>query len=340
MQLITSRAVRTVLISFLTILATALAASAQPAFTKTFVPDTIGPGSVSTLRFDITNDNPVDPVSDLDFVDNLPAGVTIATPANATSSCGGTLSAPDGGGTITLSNGVLGVSSVCTIAVDVTSGVVGTHTNTSGDLTSSAGNSGTASDDLMVADDRPGFTKVFSPTSVGIGGRSTLTFTIDNSLNGSLAHSLTFVDNLPPGIVVADPPNVGTDCTGGQIVAPPGGSTVQFSPLFAGDAAVGANSTCTVFADVIGAAVGSLGNSSGELTSTVGVSQRSSGKANAGLNVTATTITVVKSFTDDPVVPGITSPWSSPSPTGTVTRRPQTSHLQTTSTPLSPVWWP
>ena len=57
--------------------------------------------------------------------------------------------------------------------------------NVSGDLTSSAGSSGTASADLTVATNRPGFSKSFSPATVPIGSRSRLTFTIDNTANGS-----------------------------------------------------------------------------------------------------------------------------------------------------------
>lgn len=76
-----------------------------PSFSKIFSPDTIGPGSTSTLSFTITN-GAGGPLTDLSFTDTLPAGVTIATPANALTNCAGaTLSAPDGGGTITLLTG-------------------------------------------------------------------------------------------------------------------------------------------------------------------------------------------------------------------------------------------
>ena len=53
-------------------------------FEKSFLPSTIGPGSVSTLRFVITN-LLSQPVPGLAFTDTLPAGVTIATPALANS---------------------------------------------------------------------------------------------------------------------------------------------------------------------------------------------------------------------------------------------------------------
>jgi len=145
--------------------AVAQAVPLLPSFSKTFAPDTIGPGSSATLTFDVTNGTGV-PVEQLAFTDTLPVDVTIAAPGNAVSTCGGTLDAPDGGGTITLSDGSVGAFSACSISVDVTSSTPGTHTNESGTLTSSAGNSGTANDDLIVTTTLPGFTKPFAPDPV------------------------------------------------------------------------------------------------------------------------------------------------------------------------------
>jgi len=59
-------------------------------FSKSFAPSTIGPGSVTTLQFVVTN-NTSTPIENVSFSDNLPAGVLIASPANASSSCGGIL---------------------------------------------------------------------------------------------------------------------------------------------------------------------------------------------------------------------------------------------------------
>jgi len=285
------------------------AARAQPAFSKAFSPDTIGPGSVSTLTFTINNESG-SPVTDLAFTDPLPVPVVIATPAGAATDCAGaTLSAPEGGGTITLSGGAVGAFASCTVTVNVTSSTVGVHTNTSGDLTSSAGNSGTAADDLTVAAERPGFSKSFSPGAVSFGGRSTLTFTIDNSANQSLASSLAFTDNLPAGMTVADPPAVSNTCTagpftGGTVTAEPGSGTVSLTSGGLDAGAVDAGSTCTITVDVTGGATGQLNNTSGELTSVSGFTLVSSGKASAALDVTATTLSLTKSFAGDPALPG------------------------------------
>ncbi|HEX6199145.1 MAG TPA: Ig domain-containing protein, partial [Thermoanaerobaculia bacterium] len=278
------------------------AASAQQPqvfFFKLFDPDTIGPGSVSTLLFEIASSEDV-PVSDLAFTDVLPAGVVIASPPNASTTCGAgaVLDAPAGGSTITLTGGQLpptppaeeGVS--CLVLVDVTSATPGVHTNLSGDLTSSLGNHGDATADLTVTTDRPGFTKSFSPSPITVGQTSTLTFTIDNSANGSAAFNLAFTDNLPAGLTVADPANAATTC-GGGLNATPGSSSVG---LFSGFVAAG--SSCTVTVDVLASAAGALGNTTGNLTSTLG----SSGKAAAVLDVQLDAL--IKVFTDDPAPPG------------------------------------
>ena len=96
-------------------------------FDKAFSPSTIGPGSASTLTFTIDNGGGSE-VTDLAFSDMLPAGMTIATPANAATSCvDGILSAPDGGSTISLSGGRVGTGSSCTVTVNVTATATGTN---------------------------------------------------------------------------------------------------------------------------------------------------------------------------------------------------------------------
>ena len=308
--------------TFLTAMALASAANAQtplPSFSKSFTPDTIGPGGTSRLIFDIENSG-ASPATDLAFTDTLPAGVSIANPADARSTCDGgssdnvgrgnlpVLSAPAGGSTISLSGSSVGGADFCSISVNVTSSTVGTHNNVSGDLTSSAGNSGPASADLTVAADLPGFSKSFSPSTVPLGGRSTLTFTIDNSANASVVPNLDFTDDLPDGMVIAGPSNAATTC-GTPIVpatlsAVPGTSVITLDANgTAGSPAVAAGATCTVTVDVIGTGVGLLDNVSGELLAEF----VSSGVASATLEVTAGTISLMKSFIDDPVPPGGTA---------------------------------
>ena len=284
----------------------------QPTWSKVFTPDVIGPGSVSTLTFTITN-NTESPVTSLAFTDVLPGvpgAMTIANPANATTTCGAAsvLVAPDGGGTITFTDGTLGDGESCTITVDVTASTPGTYTNLTGDLTSSGGNSGTATDDLTVDASLPGFSKSFSPSTVPTGGRSTLTFLIDNSANASNVLNLDFTDNLPAGMVIASPAVASTTC--GTAAVPPTLTAMEGTSSIVLDAdgtfafpAVAAGATCTVTVDVVASGVGELDNISGELLA----SFVSAGKASATLEVTRTTLSLKKEFVDDPVPPGGTA---------------------------------
>ncbi len=266
-------------------------------FAKTFNPATIGPGSTSSLEFSITNNNAATGVRGLNFTDNLPTGVSIATPASAASTCLGTVSAPDGGSTISFSDGEVGASQTCTVSVNVTSSTAGTHTNVSGALDSDAGTFGTATADLTVATDRPGFSKSFAPSPIPPGGTSTLTLIIDNSANAAAVFGISFIDNLPTGMVIATPANATTDCSGAALTAIPGTGVIS---LF-GSSSLAAGATCTVSVDVTTATTGVFVNTTGELASGINPNV-SSGFATAALNVPRNTL--VKSFTDDPVLPG------------------------------------
>ncbi len=277
-----------------------LSASGQTplTFSQSIAPSTIGPGSVSTVSFVVVN-NTASTVRELAFTDDLPTGVSIADPAKATSTCLGTLTAPAGGGTLALADGGLGIGGSCSITVDVTSATPGTHTNLTGELTSDAGSGGTSSADLTVATDRPGFTKSFSPGTVVFGGRSTLTLTIDNTANSQTELSLRFTDDLPDGMVIADPANASTTCTGGVLSAVAGDDSISYA-----SGSVTAGASCTVSVDVLGNATGELGNTTGELASTSSGPLTSSGKAAATLTVTIESISLTKAFAGDPVAPG------------------------------------
>ena len=292
----------------------AFAGDITPSFSKAFAPSSIGSGSVSVLTFTINNAESNAPATQLAFSDNLPSGVTLAAPALVSNSCFGTLTAPNGGSTITLVDGLVGGFQTCTIVVNVTASGAATYMNVSGDLTSSAGNSGPAIADLTVAAALPGFSKGFAPSTVPYGGSSTLTFTIDNSCAGCNLDiaSLQFTDDLPAGMVVAAPANASTDCEStafpATLTAVSGTSVIGLGALgfVPGAEVLAAGATCTVSVDVIGGAVGSLGNVSGELVATFQNGATSVGKAAAVLEVAGVTTPLLlsKEFTDDPVPPG------------------------------------
>ncbi|WP_421906331.1 Ig-like domain-containing protein [Mameliella sp.] len=253
-----------------------LAVVPPPAFTKVFAPDTLGAGQVSTLTFTIDNDRPATlDATNLAFTDNLPAGVVVAATPNVVNTCSGTVTAVAGNGSISLTGGQQLAGGACTIAVDVVAAAAGNYTNTSGDLTSSMGNSGPATDVLFVMP-QPGFAKSFADPAIALGFDTTLTFTIDNSTSIIDATALDFTDNLPAGVQVAATPAASTTCTGGTLTATGGAGTIGYS-----GGTVAAGATCTVAVNVTGTAVGAQVNTSGDLTSSLG----NSGTANATLTV-------------------------------------------------------
>ncbi len=237
-------------------------AQTQPTFSKAFTPDTIGPGSTSSLVFTIEKSGGSAPADDLAFTDVLPAGIAIAAPSGAVTDCaGGVLSAPDGGGVISLTGARLGPGNTCGVRVNVVG--TSTATNVSGALTSSLGTSGTAGATLTVDSARPGFSKAFAPNSIPLGATSTLTFTFDNTANTVAIGKLEFRDILPAGMVIAPLPNASTDCASGTIssTVESGANAVSFVAF----GSLGAGSTCTASIDVTTAGNGSFENVSGEL---------------------------------------------------------------------------
>lgn len=292
-------------------------ALAQPTISKVFTPDTIGPGNIASATFTITNSSG-SPVTDLAFADNLPTvpgAMTIADPANAKTTCDlgatGSLSAPAGGSTVTLSGTQIGASQSCTVTVDVTAGTAGVYTNPAITLNSSAGSNMSLPVDLTVDVSYPAFTKTFSPGAVALGAKSTLTFTFDNSLSASVISSLSVTDSLPPGMVVADPANSSSDCgmDNFELTADPGASTITMTAngfAFPGFEVILAGASCTAVVDVVSTSTGIAHNTTSELTFSNGGLSQSAGKAGDTLNITVTPLAIQKAFIDDPVAPGDT----------------------------------
>jgi hypothetical protein len=282
-----------------TLAAAAPAAAQPPAFTKSFAPATVGLDTHSRLTFTIDNGAGAAPAIGLAFTDNLPAGVVLATPPTAATTCGvgSSLTAADGGSTITFSGGSVGVGASCQVAVDVVGTSAGAHLNVSGDLTSSAGNSGTASDTLTVDADRLRFEKAFAPDAVQVGGDSTLTFTLENPQESDV-FSVSFSDSLPAGLQIADPPNASNTC-GGTFTAVAGASTVSLL-----NGVVFGTSTCFISVEVVATVAGSQVNRSGALSANSG----QSGFAVDELVASVDTLALEKEFLGDPLPPGSTLP--------------------------------
>ena len=264
-----------------------------PAFAKVFAPNAIGLNQTSIINFDIDNTASALIASNLQFTDNLPVGMVLDTMPIINNSCGGTLTANNGGAVVSLSNGSVMAAGSCNVQVRVVGIVAGTHVNTTLDLTSSSGNSGSASDALTI-NSQPLFSKSFGPNPIFFNGVSTLTFTINNSSSTVSTTALNFIDNLPVNMQVAAIPNAGTTCTGGVVTAVSGTNVISYT-----SGSVGSGAICTVSADVTTSVAGNFVNMTGNLSSSLGVS----GTATDTLVVNAPP-TFVKQFNPIVMLPG------------------------------------
>ena len=253
-----------------------------------FSPRAIDQGGVSRLTHTLRNGAAVEATS-VALSDMLPAAVAVADPSDAQTTCiGGTLTAAAGTREIAYSGGALGAGATCTIAVDVTSALVGSYLNDTQSVTSSLGTSTVAEATLTVDPAAaPGFAKAFSPARVAPGVISRLTFTIDNTANAIDLRELAFTDAFPDGLVAADPPNAETGC-GGTFAPAASATALAFS-----GGSVAAGEVCTIAVDLQARRPGTLENLSGALTSDLPVT--TSG-ARATLTVDAAPLTVSMAF--------------------------------------------
>jgi len=284
---------------------------AAPDFSSTFTPTTVGPGSATKLTYTITN-NDVTVANDANFTAVLPSGLLHATPVNAQTDCSnGTLSASDGGSTLTFTDYDIAVGSSCTVTLDViASNTAGVYQLPVINLTSGNGHADTTATDLTVVSTLPGVTVSSSPNSINLGAVSTLSFTIDNTQNASRVGNLDYSIDLPSGLVVADVPNASTDCVSGSapdttITAQAGSNSITLdasgSNLFAGFEVLGAGATCTFSVDVKSSGLGEFVVKSNSLLADF----TDAGFATTG--ITATPAFALMSFAPNPAVPGSTT---------------------------------
>jgi uncharacterized repeat protein (TIGR01451 family) len=208
---------------------------------KTFTPNSIPAAGISHLQITLSNDAHAAPggivfnETGVGLIDTLPAGMTVASPPNASTTCAGaTLTAVAGAGTITLSGASLpsrtagDVLQPCTVTVDVTSSVPGNLTNTipAGTITADSGATNAFGTSVtLTSAANIGLTKTFLAAQIPPAGTTWVALTFTNGSNISeTVTSLT--DNLPSGIVVKDittqpppqfgaPPNCGATIAGG-----------------------------------------------------------------------------------------------------------------------------
>ncbi|WP_210490971.1 DUF11 domain-containing protein [Patulibacter sp. SYSU D01012] len=198
---------------------------ATPALDKTFSPATVTTGSVSRATFTITNTSELGAKAGWSFVDHLPAGVTVAdTPATATTCENGVVDVTPGGGDVAVRGDLRVNQASCTVSVNVTSDVEGTHTNEDVDV---VGLTPPPPTDLVVENPDLVLEKT-GPATVERSGAITWTIGVRNAGPGASSGS-TVVDTIPEGVT-----DVATTTPGCTVVARE--VTCVVGPLAAGDA--------------------------------------------------------------------------------------------------------
>jgi len=213
-----------------------------PKVFKTFVPTAIKPNGVSTLIIYLINHATVATPLTAPLVDNLPAGVVVF--GNATTACGGTLTAVKGSSKITLTGGSIPAKSQCRISVGVTASALGQFLNKLGvgtlHTTTGTNAVGTVST-LTVSNSAgtpPKIVKAFNPATINSGGTSNLTITLTNPNSTAAILTAPFTDVFPSGIVVSG--GASTSC-GGTLTAPAGSSHITLT-----GGSIPANGSCKV----------------------------------------------------------------------------------------------
>ena len=264
----------------------------NPSLTKAFAPATISQGGVSTLTFTLTNAGTNPAQSGIDFTDTLPANVVIAGTPNVTSSCPsgtGAVTATAGTGTITVAGATMNAAQAsCTVTVDVTSNTAGVYANTNaGNIGGTANVTTTGVNATLTVQSLPTLTKAFSPTTVGVGQNSVLTFTITNPAGAPARTGLTFTDALPIGAVIGTPNGLVNGCGGTPtITATAGAGTITIAGTGV-NAAIGA-SACTISLSVTSSTAGAYVNGAAEITAIGGMLN---GVTNQTLTVTQASLT-------------------------------------------------
>jgi hypothetical protein len=253
-----------------------------PAFSKAFGAASIPVGGTTSLTFTITSGGGT--YTGIAFSDTLPSGLAVATPNGASTTCGGTVTATAGSGSISLTGGGLPGAGSCTVVVNVVGVSAGVAVNTSGQISTNQTAPSTTATATINVDGPPTISKAFSPATIAAGATSGLTFMITNpASNPDAATGVSFSDTYPAGLV--GPAGGGAFC-GGTLIG-------TATTLTLSGATVVTGSPCSFTAIISAPTPGTFVNTTGPVSST-----------NGGTGGTATATLQV-----DPVVP-VMSPWT------------------------------
>ena len=131
-------------------------APVPPTLAMAIAPDTALVGTTATLTMTLgnTSANPANLTAD--FTTALPAGLVLATPANASTTCSGTFTAADGSSAITLATGGAILPGGCTITADIVATAPARYDVAAGALSTDQGSGPATSAEFLAYTTGPG----------------------------------------------------------------------------------------------------------------------------------------------------------------------------------------
>jgi uncharacterized repeat protein (TIGR01451 family) len=146
---------------------------------------------------------------------------------------------------------------------------------------------------LAQAQSPPTIVKSFSAATVGLNGSVTLTFTLTNPNPATDLTGVSFSDDMPAGLLIANPDSLGGTCDTSVVTLSPTNISLVGAVLLA-------NSSCTLSIDVLATAAGDQVNTTGAVTSVEG---GTGGTATATVSVLVPDLTITKTHTGNFVRP-------------------------------------
>lgn len=146
---------------------------------------------------------------------------------------------------------------------------------------------------LAQAQSPPTIAKSFSAATVGLNGSVTLTFTLTNPNPATDLTGVSFSDDMPAGLLIANPDSLGGTCDTSVVTLSPTNISMVGTVLLA-------NSSCTLSIDVLATAAGDQVNTTGAITSVEG---GTGGTATATVSVLVPDLTITKTHTGNFVRP-------------------------------------
>jgi LPXTG-site transpeptidase (sortase) family protein len=285
--------------------------------TKSFSPASFQAGGTSLLTITLQNPSSSD-YTNAAFLDTLPAGVTLVSGSTSTTCANGSITEATGSISLsgaTIPHGNTTTPGTCTVTGTVTSSIVGTYTNSIPAGALSASNNGQPVSNVIAGTanltvygvggglSTSSSNKSFSPSTIAVGGTSTLTINFTAPADTQLT-SFTFMDALPTNVSVANPPSAtkNANCGGSSTFSPAYGDTLL---SFSGGT-IPAGKTCTVTVKVTSNIPNPPGSAYVNTISPANISndQNRSFSGTITASLTVTGLTVSKAFYPNIVNPG------------------------------------